>query len=110
MPRKPSTPQSSEPPEPNSAAPPTVTSSPPTPPPPWVRIVQLSGASPSQDQLKALVHEQVTGDLAGDPISAKYNIMLLYDAVAIARTDADLLYRALNKSSRDKPLLLILDS
>ncbi len=73
-------------------------------------LIQLSGASPSNDQLKALVHEQITRDLAEDPISAKYNIMFLYDAVAIARSDADQLYRALNKSSRDKPLLLIVDS
>src|SRR2546430_8280962 len=80
--------QSSEPPasqEP-SAAPSTGSSSPPKSPEPWMLLIQLSGASPSNDQLKALVHEQITRDLAEDPISAKYNIMFLYDAVAIARS------------------------
>jgi len=48
--------------------------------------------------------------LAEDPISAQYNVMFLYDALAIARSDTDQLYRSLNKAYPDKPLLLVIDS
>jgi ClpP class serine protease len=84
-----------------------------TPPPAWARLVALRDTNPTNDQLKELVHEQIAQDLADTPIAAKYSVMFLYDAVAIARSDTDQLYRALNTlkgAFRKKPLLLILDS
>lgn len=105
--------ESSEPPAgqgPSGAAPATTASAAAAPSPSWLRLIELAGSSPSEQQLKDVVHEQIAQDLADDATAARYNVMLLYDAVAIARSDTDQLYRALNKSSRDKPLLLILSS
>ncbi len=86
------------------------TQQPAAPSTPWIQLIELSGTNPSDEQLKSIVHEQIAYDLSNDPISAKYNVLFLFDSVAIARSDTDQLYRALSKTPRDKPLLLIINS
>ena len=58
-----------------------------------MRLIQASGSQPTDDRLKDLVHEQIQSDLAEEAISTTFNVMFLYDDLAVARSDADQLYR-----------------
>jgi pimeloyl-ACP methyl ester carboxylesterase len=86
------------------------TAPPPVQLPPWVRLVNIGGTETPEDQIKQLVHEQVALDLAGEPVASEYTVIFFYDALAIARSDTDQLYKTLNKAPTDKPLLLVLHS
>lgn len=83
----------------------------PTPlPPPWIQLIQQRPSNPSEDEIKRLVHEQIQTDLAADPLAAQYNVLFLYDASTLLRSDTDRIYRAVTTLSDRKPILLVVDS
>jgi ClpP class serine protease len=81
-----------------------------SPPPPWVQLIQLRATDPTEDEIKRLVHQQMEEELASEPLAEQYNILFLYDASTLMRSDTDRVYRAVASLKEQKPLLLIVDS
>lgn len=80
------------------------------PTPAWLQLVQSSRAGLGEEEIKALVHHQIESDLAAEPLAEKYNVVFLYDASTLMRSDTDRIYRAVTRLATRKPLLLLVDS
>lgn len=65
----------------------------------------------SDDEIQSAVDRDISRivESAADSISP-YNIIVLYDGLSIARSDANKIYRALSKVDRARPILLVLKS
>ena len=65
----------------------------------------------SDDQIQSAVDRYISTVVEAAPDSVSgYNIIVLYDGINIARSDADKIYRSLSKVERTRPILLVLRS
>lgn len=62
------------------------------------------------DELKAAVERRISRVVDQADSIAGYNLVILYDDIIIARSDANRIYRALAAVDKDRPILLVLKS
>jgi hypothetical protein len=82
----------------------------PTDRPHWLQLITMRESQPSEDDIKALIHQQILTDLSVDPIADEYNVIFLWDKRFIHRSNMDTIYQAVTTLDSRKPLLLIMDS
>jgi hypothetical protein len=78
--------------------------------PPIIELLELRGGDPSDDDLKKLIHAQISADLTSEAVALDYNVLVVYDSRPIERSDTDKIYQAVSTGSADKPILLVVDS
>ena len=78
--------------------------------PPIVELFSLEPAKATDQQLADIVRRQVQLHLEGTGISAKYNLLFVFDKDSITRSDANRIYTAVSKADKGKPILLLLSS
>lgn len=79
-------------------------------PAPVLKLLKLRGADPDNSELEEIVCGAFEDVASGYDIYDKYNIIVLFDQMRLHRMDANKIYNSLSGVSKDKPILLVLDS
>jgi hypothetical protein len=97
------------PPSPEPSAP--AASAPPAPEAAYLEMYRaLTATPPNESAAKSAVKRGLREVLADHPIVSKYNLLIVFDSRAMARTDADRIYRAVTEFAAKKSILLVLFS
>lgn len=70
----------------------------------------LEGDRATDEQIQDLACQVLAAEIAKNPLSAKFNVLLLFDEGSIHRTTSNRIYSALSSIDSTKPILLILNT
>lgn len=77
---------------------------------PLTALFNLDPDTAEHSVIQEYINSHLMRIVGGDELSTRYNVLILYDSVAIGRSDADGIYRAITEGTDEKPILLVMTS